>query len=270
MQYYYVRNWRRFQHYKHRNPPWVKLHSEIFTSTDWVALADASKLLMMVCIVVAAKNGGRIPNDAAFLKRIAYLDKSPNLKPLIDCGFLSETLADASDSKQVRTNADPEYRVQSTENRDKKKKEDSMVANATATESRFDEFWKAYPRRRGSNPKTPAKQKFDKLTSNGTEAGQIILGATNYAAELRRDGKDRTQFVAQAVTWLNQSRFNDYQQTVEQNAEIRSGGLVEAGRKLLAKLEESRRVNGMGQEQGGISGTGDGTGNGDVRLLPQR
>ena len=49
MQYYRVKNWERFQHYKDRNPPWIKLHYEIMTSADWVMLADASKLLMMVC-----------------------------------------------------------------------------------------------------------------------------------------------------------------------------------------------------------------------------
>lgn len=115
MEYYYVRNWRRFQHYKHRNPPWVKLHQEIFTSADWVTLADASKLLAVVCMVVAGKHEGRVPNDPAYIKRVAYLDSKPNLTPLIECGFLVKTLADASDCKQVRTNADPENRVQRTE-----------------------------------------------------------------------------------------------------------------------------------------------------------
>ena len=115
MQYYYVKNWRRFQHYKHRNPPWIKLHQEIFTSADWVVLADASKLLAVVCMVIAGKNEGKIPNEPAYIKRIAYLESLPNLKPLLECGFLVETLADASECLQVRTNADPEYRAQSTE-----------------------------------------------------------------------------------------------------------------------------------------------------------
>src|SRR5689334_12302092 len=119
MQYYYVRNWRKFQHYKHRNPPWIKLHHELLTSSDWVMLADASKLLALVCMMVASRHEGRIPNDPAYLKRVAYLDTLPNLNPLIECGFLSEVLADASDCKHLRTNATPENRVQSTETESK-------------------------------------------------------------------------------------------------------------------------------------------------------
>ena len=111
MQYYYIKNWRRFQHYKHRNPPWIKLHQEIFTSADWLALADASKLLMIVCMVLAGRNKGQVPNDPAYIKRVAYLDKPPNLKPLIDCGFLIEVLADASECVQMLVES-PESREQ--------------------------------------------------------------------------------------------------------------------------------------------------------------
>lgn len=121
MQYLYVKNWRKFQHYKHRNPPWIKLHREIFTSQDWVMLDDASKLLAVVCMVEAGKLDGMVPSEPAYLQRIAYLQKLPNLKPLIECGFLTEALADASESKQLRTNADPEYRAQSPEFKESKK-----------------------------------------------------------------------------------------------------------------------------------------------------
>lgn len=151
-----------------------------------------------------------------------------------------------------------------------KEKKDSMVANATARESRFDEFWKAFPRRQGSNPKKPAQKKFDLLIAKGTDANAIILGAANYAAELRRDGKDRTQYVAQAVTWLNQSRFEDYQTTGAEHDQPRSGGLVAAGRKLLAELQESRRANGVGPETTETGGTSNGASDSDVRLLSER
>jgi hypothetical protein len=127
MQYLYVRNWATFQHYKYRNPPWIKLHREILTSTDWVSVDDASKLLAIVCMIVGAKDQGRVPNDPAFLKRIAYLDKLPNLKPLIECGFLTETLADASKREQLRTNAPTESRVQSSDTDLESKKVDDDV-----------------------------------------------------------------------------------------------------------------------------------------------
>lgn len=107
-EFFTVKNWAKFQHYKDRNPPWIKLHVEILSSEDWVTLADASRLLAVVCMVVAAKNDGRIPNNPDYIKRIAYLDKLPDLSPLIKCGFLLNPLADASECKQEQAQARPE------------------------------------------------------------------------------------------------------------------------------------------------------------------
>lgn len=73
-------------------------------------LDDASRLLALVCILVASKHDGEIPPSCtpAYFKRLAYLDKTPNFKPLIDCGFLIETLADASNSDTLQASARPE------------------------------------------------------------------------------------------------------------------------------------------------------------------
>lgn len=110
-----IRNWAKYQHYKDRNPPWIKLHVEILQSEDWVTLDDASKLLAIVCMVVAAKGNGEFNGNPDYLKRVAYLDKRPNLKPLIDCGFLEEVLADASESKPPHTNVRPEKETYRTD-----------------------------------------------------------------------------------------------------------------------------------------------------------
>jgi hypothetical protein len=69
----------------------------------------------------------------------------------------------------------------------------------------FDRFWKAYPKREGSNPKKPALDKFSqKIKKYDPET--IIEKAHKF--NLSQGGKI-TSFVPQAVTWLNQERFND-------------------------------------------------------------
>lgn len=112
---YRIRNWSRYQHYKDRNPPWIKLHVEILQSEDWVLLDDASKLLAVVCMVVAAKDNGEFNGNPAYLKRVAYLDKTPNLNPLIECGFLEKVLADDSACEQEQANVRPEKETYRTE-----------------------------------------------------------------------------------------------------------------------------------------------------------
>jgi hypothetical protein len=89
------------------------------------------------------------------------------------------------------------------------------VADATrpVEESKFEEFWKAYPRRDGPNPKKPAEQKFNALAKTGVDPDVMIAGAKQLAVEESRRGKIGTPYVAQAVTWLNQQRWTDHAAT---------------------------------------------------------
>ena len=99
-----VKNWRQFQHYRDRNPPWIKLHFALLSSRDWVTLDDSSRVLAIACMLIASRNEGRVPADPEYIQRVAYLKKPPDFKPLIRCGFLES----ASDCKQMLATARPE------------------------------------------------------------------------------------------------------------------------------------------------------------------
>lgn len=102
--YFIVRNWRKFQHYKDRTPPWIKLHWSLISSRDWVMLDDASRVLAVASMLLASRNDqnpGCIPNDPEYVRRVAYLNSDPDFNPLIKCGFLepaSTTLAESTAS----------------------------------------------------------------------------------------------------------------------------------------------------------------------------
>jgi hypothetical protein len=83
-----VKNWQEFQHYKDRNPPWIKLHRTILDDYEFASLPDRSKAHLMLIWVFASQNDGRIPNDAAFLARKLGLEAKPDLDELISHGFL--------------------------------------------------------------------------------------------------------------------------------------------------------------------------------------
>lgn len=88
----------------------------------------------------------------------------------------------------------------------KEKKESRRVANATPPE--FEEFWKAYPKRKGDNPKQPASKVFASLIKQGTDARAIIAGV-KLAAARNRD-KIGTEYIPQAVKWLRDRRWEDH------------------------------------------------------------
>lgn len=82
------------------------------------------------------------------------------------------------------------------------------VANATV-DQQFEEFWKAYPKRDGSNPKQPARKIFAAALKSGHQAEKITAGAERYTAFMQSKGSVGTAYVAQAQTWLRQARWDD-------------------------------------------------------------
>lgn len=89
MSYFRIVGWTDLQHYKNRNPPWIKLHNEWLSSKMWVTLDDTSRVLAIACMLLASRTDNKIPNDPDYVRRVAYLNQDPDFSPLISCGFLS-------------------------------------------------------------------------------------------------------------------------------------------------------------------------------------
>jgi hypothetical protein len=101
-----IKNWKTFQHYDHRCPPWIKLHFKILSSRDWVSASDRERVLAIACMLIASQDeakDGSFDADPEYIQRVAYLSEVPDFKPLINRGFL-ELQADASECKQMSTN----------------------------------------------------------------------------------------------------------------------------------------------------------------------
>jgi len=69
-----LKNWSRHQHYKNRDPPWVKLYRDILTSESWVVGTDLSRLLQVACILLAARYSNQIPRSWNVLRKVTSLD----------------------------------------------------------------------------------------------------------------------------------------------------------------------------------------------------
>ena len=86
-----IRNWERFQHYKNRNPPWIKLHKRLLDNPDWALLPDHASRLLVELWLLGSENDGELPD----LDRIAFRVRRPkrsvgaSLKVLQDKGFVS-------------------------------------------------------------------------------------------------------------------------------------------------------------------------------------
>lgn len=92
MAHYKIANWDTYQHYKQRTPPppWIKLYTSLLSSEAWVSLDDSGRALMVACMLIGSAKGGEIPDNPAYIKRVAYLDKMPDFAPLVAFGFLEK------------------------------------------------------------------------------------------------------------------------------------------------------------------------------------
>jgi hypothetical protein len=98
---YRVKNWRVFQHYKERKPPWIKLQRTLLDDFDFQCLPLASRALApMLWLLASESKDGDIegdPKKLAFRLRWPEKEVSAGLTPLIKQGFLisaSNVLAD--------------------------------------------------------------------------------------------------------------------------------------------------------------------------------
>lgn len=105
------KNWDNFQHYKHRSPPWIKLHRNLLDDMHYQRLPIASKALApMLWLLASESNSGVIEKtteEIAFRLRMLEKDVINAIKPLIDNGFfsdadnmLAECLQDATTEKR--------------------------------------------------------------------------------------------------------------------------------------------------------------------------
>lgn len=183
MKYLSVKNWDKFQHYKDRNPPWIKLHRTLLNDYDFGCLQDASKLHLMLIWLLASQTEGRIPDDPEFLKGKLGLKAKPDLLYLVNHGFLipitdaSKTLAlDASTTLATCPLETEAY---------KEEKEKEPRANGALPDWVPEGPWKSWLEVRGKirAPNTPralllAVNQLDKLRKSGYEPALILENAT--------------------------------------------------------------------------------------------
>jgi hypothetical protein len=88
MRYLLVKNWDEFQHYKKRNPPWIKLYRTIVDDYHFAALKDKTKAHLLMIWLLASSAEGRVPHDAKFIASRINATEPIELDAIIAAGFL--------------------------------------------------------------------------------------------------------------------------------------------------------------------------------------
>jgi len=125
------KNWKEFQHYKDRCPPWIKLHRDLLNDREFMGLPLASKALApLLWLLASEEKDGCFQADSeelVFRLRVASKDIEAGLKPLIDKGFFLVASGVLADCQQ---DAIPE---RETERETETEKPASKTKNSTST-----------------------------------------------------------------------------------------------------------------------------------------
>ena len=101
MQFLVPKNWSNFQHYKDRNPTWIKLHRSCLNDPSFLRLdVYGRSLCPMLWLLASSYNEGFIPyvpEDIAFMLRIPDDDCIKGIKGLLERGLF--TLAEIEEDR---------------------------------------------------------------------------------------------------------------------------------------------------------------------------
>jgi len=125
--YFKVKNWDDFQHYKDRNPPWIKLHNHLLDDYDFECLGDAAKGHLLCIWMLASRTKNLMPFDVNWISKKIGSSSKVNLKSLIESGFLvmeRDASKPLQGSEQNDTGSAPSAEESRGETEERQSKED--------------------------------------------------------------------------------------------------------------------------------------------------
>lgn len=65
---YRIKSWEKFQHFKDRRPPWVKLYRDVLDDMEWHELDPSAAKILVMLWLIASEDDGRLPDS----KKLAF------------------------------------------------------------------------------------------------------------------------------------------------------------------------------------------------------
>lgn len=210
MEFIRIKDWDKLQHYKDRNPPWIKLHTCLLFDYKFTRLQDDSKLLLMLLWMLASRLSNEIPCDLSWIRNQLNI-KKVELQPLIESDFIEVYQNDSITIATCKQDAPQRQRQR-------------QRRVETDNGDLFEQFWQVYPKKVG---KGKAKESFHKIKPSKELFDQII-SAVEIQKKSEQWRKENGQYIPNPSTWLNQERWGDElphkETTAEQFEKLRKAG----------------------------------------------
>jgi len=191
---YKIKNWHKFQHFKDRRPPWIKLYRDILDDIEWHNLPDESAKTLIMLWLMASENNGNIPTIERLSFRLRKTEKNVN--------HLLSTLSHWIEQSDINVISNgyqddaPEKRREETERETETPKGDDYP---------FETFYSAYPKHKARDKALKAWSKIN----FSPDLFEKILSAVEVHKTQEDWIKDGGKYIPFPATWLNQKRWLD-------------------------------------------------------------
>jgi len=255
-----VKKWEEFQHYKRRNPPWIRLYRRIVDDADFQCLPLASRALAPMLWLIASETlDGTIqskPGALSFRLRQSISELLEGLIPLMDKGFIEGFGDFAIEVLAPRLHgATPEAEAETEKNQSQKHVRQTSPDECLQED--FGRFWEVYPKR---EDKKETEQVWRRLTV--AERLAAYAGVLRWRESGRWNDK---QFVPSPARYLRRRKWED--------EIVRSDGSKTAAEKnhdTTARALSRVFSDVVGDVSPNLPPTDRGTGSGGVPGGPQR
>lgn len=99
VRFFKVKNFEQFQHYKHRNPPWIKFYNLTLDDYEIARLPDVAKAHLFSIWLLASRHNNRLQYDAQWVAQRINATESVNLEALAASGLIIEIRGKGKKSK---------------------------------------------------------------------------------------------------------------------------------------------------------------------------
>jgi len=233
-----VKDWNKFQHFKDRKPPWIKLYRDILDDLEWHELDPVAAKALVAIWLIASENDGELPEMKKLAFRLRVSEKQAiSIVSQLDHWLIQDDInlisnCYQSDSLEIEEET---YRKEKETETDIRSKKPRLTGSAE-----FNKFWMVYPRKVN---KGLAMKAWEKAASKAAPA--LIIAAV----ESWKNSKDfpEPDFIPHPSSWLNGERWSDElsdKKQVVTDAE-REAFMAEHRRKMM-ELSNEQRIEPVG------------------------
>ena len=194
VQFFSVKNLSKYQHYKDRNPPWIKLYNSILDDYTFANLPDPSKAHLLAIMLLASRYNNKIPLDAKWVATKINATHPVDFDLLQKAGFIIKDQHCSDLLAKRYQNALPERETERETETEREKNYRSKI---------FETWWKEFPNKKA---KKKALSIFNGILKR-REA--TIEELTEGLARYKNCEEVKNGYVKHPTTWLNQGCWND-------------------------------------------------------------